>query len=354
MIANVLTTQMDKEFFELLDKMLEEGYVVTQKHPTSDLHIYNYSQKTQFERIWNTVTLQCRGLILDGQRQLVARPLPKFFNLEELESEQIPNESFDVYEKMDGSMGILYFNEGKPVFATRGSFISEQSQKATALLHDKYKDAVPLLESSKTYLFEIIYPENRIVVDYGEKEELVLLAIIDNNSGKDLPLESLGFPIVKSYPGATDLTKLKGLEEDNREGFVIKFKSGFRMKVKFEEYVRLHRILTNVSNVSIWEYVSADLPFEEILEKVPDEFYDWVKQTKAQLLKNYKKIEILCKEEFRDLGDRKSNALYYQTCTYPSILFKMLDEREYSDIIWKVVRPEYQKPFSNRTNELDL
>lgn len=341
-------------FLEALDKMMEEGYVNKQKHPVEDIFIYNYSQKTQFERVWNDVTLQCRGLILDNQQNIVARPLKKFFNLEELESSQIPDEAFEVYEKMDGSLGILYFIGNQPKIATRGSFISPQSQKATAMLHEKYETAIPKLNKSYTYLFEIIYPENRIVVDYGSEEKMVLLAIIDKENGQDIELSNIGFPVVKRYSGAKDWSKLKDLEEDNREGFIVKFKNGFRMKVKFEEYKRLHKILTNVSNVSIWEYLSTEMPFEEILERVPDEFYDWVKSTKQKLLNDYKEVEDLCKHEFKDLGNRKLNALYYKNCKYPSILFKMLDDKNYTDIIWKLVRPTYQKPFSDKTQTSEL
>ena len=65
----------------LLKEMLEQGYVVFKKHPEADLFIYNYSAKTQYERIWNEITLACRGLILDAEGNFVARPFAKFFNL---------------------------------------------------------------------------------------------------------------------------------------------------------------------------------------------------------------------------------------------------------------------------------
>lgn len=334
-----------------LQQLIADRYISVQKHPTADLFIYNYTPKTQYERLWNEWTLSCRGLILDAAGQIVARPFRKFFNLEEHKPdvsalEPVPAEPFDVYEKMDGSLGILYWLNDKPYLATRGSFTSEQARRGTQVLHDRYAAVFDRLDRTKTYLFEIIYPENRIVVDYGGLDDLILLAVIDRVTGRDedLPV-SLGFPVVKRYDGITDYQKLLAGAESNREGFVVKFSSGLRVKIKLAEYVRLHRILTGVSNVAIWEYLAAGQPLDEWLEAVPDEFYAWVKQTKTQLEAQYAQIEADCRTVFQDLGDRKTNALYYQTQPYPSILFKMLDKQPYDHIIWKYIRPTFQKAF---------
>ena len=97
---------MDTKF---LNKMIAEGYVKVAFHPSEDLYIYNYSQTAQYERVWNEVTLQCRGLILDGKGKIIARPFPKFFNLGETENQIIPPLPFEIYEKMDGSLGISYW-----------------------------------------------------------------------------------------------------------------------------------------------------------------------------------------------------------------------------------------------------
>jgi len=335
--------------FQLLQELIKAGYINRQAHPSGELFIYNYSAKAQYDRIWNEWTMQCRGLIMDKDYHIVARPFQKFFNLEEHKQENIPmgnlQENFEVYEKLDGSLGILYLHENQFFIATRGSFQSEQSRRATHLLYSKYCHVIPHFEPNKTYLFEIIYPENRIVVDYGEKEDLILLAVIDNQTGKDEPLPQIGLPLVKRYDGITDLTTLKTLQENNKEGFVIKFASGFRVKVKFEEYVRLHRILTQISSKNIWEYLSTNQSFDQILESVPDEFYEWVKKTVKELNTAHRAIENECKSNFKDLGNRKETALYFQKQAYSSVLFAMLDGKDYSQIIWRMVKPTYEKPF---------
>jgi T4 RnlA family RNA ligase len=365
-----------------LNQLIADGYINVNKHPNADLYIYNYSQKTQYERVWNDWTLACRGLIMDKDYNIVARPFQKFFNLEELNLtpspspakrgvfDEIftplsageglgvrfsPNESFEVYEKMDGSLGVLYWIDNQCFIATRGSFVSEQAQVATEILHSQYAEVIPLLDKSKTYLFEIIYPENRIVLDYGNERKLVLLAIIDTQTGIEVetfhetPSHKHFFPIVKRYDGLNDLSKLKELEEENKEGFVVKFKDGHRLKVKFDEYQRLHRIVTQISNQDIWEFLKDDKDFAPLLDRVPDEFYDWVKDTKAQLLGKYSEIEAEAKEDFKVLENRKETALYFLKCKYPAVLFKILDGQNYDEVIWKMIKPDYQKPFADKS-----
>ncbi len=332
---------------ELLLEMINLGFVIKNKHPTEELYIYNYTQKTQFERVWNEITLACRGLILDENHNIVARPFAKFFNLGEFENQEIPNLKFDVFEKMDGSLGILYFNKNKAFIASRGSFNSNQSIKGNELLQTKYADSISKLDHKKTYLFEIIYPENRIVLDYGKEESLVLLAIVDTQTGTEFPLEDLGFPIVKKYNGIDDVRKLKDLELSDKEGFVIQYSNNYRLKIKFSEYLRLHRMITQVSTINIWEYLKTEQSLDEVLEKVPDEFFEWVKNTKNKLVSEFETIENQCKIDFKILETQKETAIYYMTCKYPSILFSMMNNRNYNSIIWKMIRPEYEKPYKN-------
>ena len=332
--------------------MIDEKLVIVQKHKNTDYFIYNYGPKAQYERIWNDITIQCRGLILDSNYNVIARPFKKFFNLEEHTNDDIPLIPFEVYEKMDGSLGILYWIDDRPYIATRGSFESDQAIYATNILHNRYKYVIPKLDKSKTYLFEIIYPENRIVVNYGDVDDLVLIAVIDKETGLDCELEPIGFPIVRRYDGIKDIYDLKKLEENNKEGFVVKFQNGFRLKVKFEEYCRLHKILTQVSNKTVWEYLSQGKDFDELLDRVPDEFYNWVRDTKSTLENNYKSIEEESNKLFHrfhswNLGETRADfAEYAKKQKHPAILFKMLDGKDYSGVIWKHIKPKYEKPFA--------
>ena len=295
-----------------IEEQVSQGWINKQKHPTRDLYIYNYSNATQFESHWTDETRACRGLILDGQGRIAARPFPKFFNLDQLESvgDVLPAEPFEVFDKLDGSLGILYHGDGWQI-ATRGSFTSEQAQLAQQMF-----DAVVWKKVAPNYtlLFEIIHPQNRIVVDYGKRAELVLLAAVHTATGEELPYSELadfGFPVVKRFDGLTDFEAIKSIQTPNAEGFVIRFAGGYRVKVKFEEYKRLHRLLTGVTPRHIWEHLRDGHGIDSLIEKTPDEFHDWVMDVVSDIDQNYLAIEDECKAAFRsDFATRKDAAAY--------------------------------------------
>lgn len=353
---------------EVLERYHQDGLLQKQSHPTKDLYIWNYSPKVQYESLWDDITMQCRGLVTNSEGKIIARPFKKFFNYEEHKPEEIPNESFEVYEKLDGSLGILFNYQNEWIMATRGSFISPQAIKGRDLL-EKYNYS--RLHSDYTYLFEIIYHENRIVCVY-DFEDLVLLGMIHTETGNEVNihntdnedirlgnmLNNLGFRIVtlyKTWGEGYDILK-EEISKD-KEGYVIRFKNGFRMKIKGEEYVRLHRILTNISNRDIWEYLKDGKPLDEIIEKVPDEFYDWVKETKSNFLTQYQTIENEYKWIFKiinrspNIENRAVFAEYAKRYKYPGLLFSMLDGKDYSEQIWKLLYPSYSRPFNSNNLE---
>ena len=144
------TTTLD---IEAVQREISAGYINEQRHDVAPYRILNYSQRAQFDWHWTNETMQCRGLVVDDTWNVVARPFPKFFSVEQLNG-VVPVEPFEAYEKMDGSLGVLYRVDGKPYIATRGSFTSEQAQRATAIYRSKYGHVE--LDDSVTYLFEII------------------------------------------------------------------------------------------------------------------------------------------------------------------------------------------------------
>lgn len=336
------------------NELVDQKYISVQKHLSADLLIWNYTQYCQFDRLWTDETMMARGLITDLEGNIVARPFKKFFNLEEYGTSiplELPIEKFYIQEKFDGSLGILYWIGDEPFLATRGSFVSEQAVKGTEMLR-KF-NFLHELRRDVTYLFEIIYPENRIVVNY-EQEQLPLLAVIETETGKDLDIyEECGeFPFAGYIDGITDYRKLKEKQEDNKEGFVIRFESGLRVKMKFEEYVRLHRLVTGVNARSIWDLVRNNQPFEELLDRVPDEFYKWVKDTRDNLKREYEVIEVIAQhifDEVKSLETRKEQAVKIMSDPedrqYSGIVFHMLDKKPYEEIIWKMLKPSAQKPF---------
>ena len=349
------TKNLNSNFLKTLEQYHKNGLLQKQTHPIHDLTIWNYSPKVQYDKLWDEITMQCRGLVTNSNGDIVARPFKKFFNYDEHSPEEIPNEFFEVYEKMDGSLGILFNYQDEWILATRGSFTSPQAIKGTELLK-KYK--YKYLPTDCTYLFEIIYPENRIVVDYGTEEKLVLLGSIQTNSGDEYDIanqnyEDLGFEIVTTYKSWGEGYNLLQQEiSKDKEGYVIRFKNGFRMKIKGDEYKRLHRILTNISNRDIWQYLKDEKPLDEILDKVPDEFYNWVKDTELSLKTQFMVIKSNVEFNFKDLIDKKEFAEKIKDNPLKSFLFKRLDSYspQLDKMIWDSIYPNYSKPFKKDEN----
>lgn len=339
-----------QEFFDLVQSEIEEGYITERHHDTEPYRILNYSPKAQYDRRWNVATMRCRGLILDYDNNVVALPFKKFFNYEEY-PEQIPLDfSFDVYEKMDGSLGISYFTrDGLPQIATRGSFNSDQALFATRLLLTQYEESAALLDTGFTYLFEIIYPGNRVVVNYGDKEELVLLAVIDKKTGEEQDLDDffyLGFPLAPKWD-IKDIEEVLSseIQRDNMEGFVLVFEDGHRVKVKFEEYKRIHRIVCGLNEKRIWEMLRDGESVEQYADLIPDEFYQWAKNVEQSIRIGFINTFDNVMAEFMekpDTLDRKELAEYFKTCQHTPALFSLLDDKENNaeEYVWKLIKPK--------------
>jgi len=341
---------------ETLERYYNEGWLIKQTHPELPLTIWNYSQSTQYAGKWDEVTLMTRGLVTDNETgEIVGRPFKKFFNQDQ--NKHTPTKDFEVYSKEDGSLIIAFQYKGKWVIASRGSFTSEQAIAAEKLFykleyHQKFDN------EEYTHLFEYCSDWNRIVVKY-DTERLILLGMVENKTGDDLNIDILasnffqkemGFvDIVKKYDGITDYTTLKGMVGDNEEGFVIRFSNGDRCKIKGEEYLRLHRIMTNISTVSIWETLSSGGSMEDILKDVPDEFFDKVTEVIKDLLIRFDNIRKDYIQYFTDIvfkigiEDRRLFAEEARRYNHSSILFALLDRKSINPIIWRIVKPEWKK-----------
>jgi RNA ligase len=344
----------------LLEAMIAERYVKVVHHPTLPLRILNYTARAQFDAVWNDVTVSCRGLIIDENGVIVARPFRKFFNYAQHDAGSLPSGPVHVTEKLDGSLGILYPTPDGYAVATRGRFHSEQALHATALWEERYAEHTKL-DPALTYLVEIVYPENRIVVDYDELDDLVLLAALDTESGRTMPFETAS----ASWPGpcATEHSfsslaeVLAASPAKNTEGFVVHFvDDDLRMKVKHDEYVRLHRIVTDVSERRVWEALSEGLDLSEWLEGVPDELYAFVATTRDALLAAFSSLTEEMRAHHQELVaslpsefSRRDFAagVTALSASYPLAkgLFALHDGKDVSHLVWEKLRPAEHIPF---------
>ena len=356
--------------YALLEEMLEGGYVRMQVHPLypGRLGVLNYSEQAQFGRVWNAATNACRGLVvelaggaLSAGSGVVARGFNKFHNLNteyapETMEASLPDEVPLVTAKLDGSLGILYAWDGLPWMATRGSFDSAQARWATARLreHDNWWR---LSRPSATPVFEIIYPENRIVVDY-DFADIVLLALVDKATGLDLPRAAAedyarfgGFRLVERFDKS--LAECAREDNPNEEGYVLTYSTGVKVKVKFAEYCRLHRILTGMNPKAVWEMLAAgqDSALSALLgdERMPAAFRAWLGGWTARLRRELASAEAEARGVFdrRPEGTRKDHALYFKAAAphLAPVLFAMLDGRDHRPMILDRIRPKATDAF---------
>lgn len=338
-------------------RLVDEGYIFMNKHEKFDLWICKYTRTTVLNGVWNDLTMMCRGLVIDADYNIVARPFRKFFNFEEITDKSVipVNLPFEIYDKLDGSLGILYFGpDGMPYIATQGSFSSEQAQHANKVLYERYSSVFPLLDRSKTYLFEIIYPEDLHIVTYKGVDELFLTGVIDIETGAEDDIFNWShlFKCAKRYDGIKDFTKVREMfDDDNREGFVVKFSNNFRIKMKFATYFRLHALKAKITPKSIFEMVSSgnESEYAEAMEMFDEEHRIFFNNIRRRYLDLYSEIENEGLSEYETVKDYHGKPMTEHVAKeigkmrHPHIVFAALKGKDYSKYIWKQVREMTKK-----------
>lgn len=354
-----------------LNLAILSGDVRKQVHPEfPELAIYNYGEEVQFKNRWNNITLACRGLILNQDTgEVVARPWEKFFNLGQMDNRIDSNAPVEVTDKLDGSLGILYRQPRHPdggyewAIATRGSFASEQAIHATSVLNTRYAGDIydPLALETHTFLYEIIYPANRIVCNYGDMDDLVLLGAVNKKygyyCGPDESAAMLGWRGPKTqvwyYDKFTDA--ISAPDREGKEGYVIR--SGRNIvKLKQADYVALHRIVTNLSPKTVWEMIGEGKSVDDICQGIPDEFYTYVEDIAHDLRQQSSAIrfsvDIAFDKILYDLkvtkGDDWSRKDFAVMATragsMAKYLFLKLDNKDITRSIWVDIKPKGDKP----------
>jgi RNA ligase len=346
---------------EDLQAQLTAGMVKATPHPTGRLTIFNYTQRAQYTpELWNHVTDLCRGLIVDTESNLVARAFQKFWNLDdprhpETLTANLPTAPPLLTRKLDGSLGVGYQLDGKWYVATRGAFVSDQAVWASEWLAANSPSIWP---EGYTPLFEIVYPENQIVVRY-ETSGLILLALVRIETGEELPYAELStwgernnIPVVEAFD--RPLAECAAEDIRNEEGYVASWPrpgtTPLRVKIKYANYVRLHRLLTQTNAVTVWEMLRDNLDIATLTTDVPADFRAWIDATQARFTTAFAAIEESARTAFlaypgsKDAADpeaKKAFALWVMAnhASISGILFAMISGKPYDAIIWKSIRP---------------
>lgn len=345
-----------------LHRAVMDGRVTERKHPVLDLWIYNYAPEIQFTNDWDAVTLNCRGLMLDGDFNVVARPWKKFFNLGQVDLPIQFDTQVEVMDKADGSLGILYPTAypGHYAIATRGSFTSEQAVHATEVWNREYAEYYnDIMEDDCldgiTVLFEIVYPQNRIVLDYGDMDDLILLGGVTNKEGYYFSPKTTAAmiawpgPVVETFDYDSISQALSHMDRKNAEGYVIR-SHNFMVKLKQPDYLELHRLVTNASPKTVWEQLKAGKTKLEILSAFPDEFKDYISSMIDPLIAKYEdrvheildefyQVLAITEARYGDEPSRKSYAQVFKDYDDVKYFFMLLDNKPIRDVLWTELKP---------------
>lgn len=247
---------------------------------------FKYTTNTVYSEDWDNASLHARGIVFDyATGEVLARPFDKFFNLGEMIdtetgvlkpiagyvkqhlgfdnlSGDYKHQKFRVMDKLDGSLGIAFWTGVDWYVKTAGSFESDQAKWANDWFDMLINPNV--LDKSKTYLFEIIYNEDKHPIEY-DFEGLVLLGIVDTKTGIEEPLSeilrvakelNIRHAEVLEFTDFDEVVKYAKALPKTKEGVVITFENGFKLKVKGDEFLALQKI---------FHFLTKDVVYENFL-----------------------------------------------------------------------------------------
>lgn len=335
-----------KNFLYQLDQRVEKGLVRRQRHNILPLTIYSYTREAQFSGAWDKYTMMSRGLIVNATGHIVAKPFGKFFNLGERHCPDLPKLPYQIFEKVDGSLGIFFNYDNNWHVATRGSFDNE--------FVDYASDRLSLVQHYPKYwtiCTEISMPPEIDGLERCVKHPpgIFLLGAVDIYSGKDVSWKAvtdgwIGHLPIVHYRTIDDLPEL-AKTATGTEGWVIRWTNGFRVKIKTAWYFKLFRTILRLDE-RIRNMMLAEEPLCNILKELPEEFHE-----PATLV--YRQVKHYCRtKQYELLGevlrlwndDRLS--FVRNTAGHPSqhLLLLLYDDKDISSNLIEEAEIDRQAP----------
>jgi RNA ligase len=207
-----------------------------------------------------------------------------------------------------------------------------------------------LLPNGVTPVFEIVYPDNRIVVDYKGEEFLSLLTIFEHN-GEEWSHQRVsdyasrcGFRRPRQFHFDLNRDADIPFENDLLEGYVIRFNNGLRVKAKDPRYVKAHRLLEHMSVKGVIALMREG-DYGIHIKALPKELQKGFDDIRAQVQSARDLVERTARNDFSMMikslppnSDRKTYALWIQEHLIPGywgMMFALLDGKEIDEQVWK-------------------
>ncbi|MEG5058255.1 T4 RnlA family RNA ligase [Microcoleus sp. A2-C5] len=321
-----------------LETLCETYHIkVTRHRQYPDLVCLKYSQIES--PLGEKIVQQCRGIILDSSQnwEIVSYPYDKFFNYGEGHAAAIDWSSAKVYEKLDGSLIVMYFYKGEWRVQSSGTpdaagEVNGFGFSFAELFWKVWKElGYELPEASdECFIFELMTPYNRIVVQQNNND-IVLHGVRNTETLRETDphfwANRYVWKVVNFYP----LTSWKEVIEASQhldpmdsEGYIICDANFNRVKVKSPQYVAISHLREGFSTRRMIEIVLTN-EGEEFLAYFPEwsELYQKVK-SKYQCL--VEEIEGVYRQH-EHIEVQKDFAFAVKHLPYAGILFSLRARR---------------------------
>ena len=281
--------------------------LVTLKQSTKypDLFVIKYKNKVFYDNLWTPALLQCRGLVLDKDYNVVVRPFDKIFNYMENGTTFDRDDICTYTRKVNGFMGAMtYSGKYGYIYSTTGSLDSDYAKLVEKHLK-QYEDY--LNKPGLTVLFEICdYNDPHII-----KEDLgayLIGAVWSTNDWRmgyhetECTLDDMasmyGLKRFNSKVGRfSDIVKES--KECKHEGFVVrlqdnqskllKLKSPYYLTTKFLARKRGDKLIELLDNAQQAKKTIDEeyYPLLDCLHDIKEEFVLLPEQDRITVIENY-------------------------------------------------------------------
>jgi RNA ligase len=240
---------------------------------------------------------------------------------------------------------------------TCGSFISEQAQWANNFFQKNINSNH--LEKGVTYLFEIIYKENRIVVPYLE-DSLCLLSAYDmrgieftqNKLEKIAKMTNFQRPKIYNFDSLDKALKTTEVMNYTQEGYVIRFKNGVRIKMKGNEYCRIHRLISRITPKAIWEIMLNKDDLEQIRKELPEEMETDFTQIVNIFEKKLSEVLLDIKNVYNETKHLTDKELGFEFQKKESIYFQSLLFEDSKSLLFSYRKGKFQKDLEDENSQV--
>ena len=296
--------------------------------------------------------LECRSVVIDiAGNCLSITPFKKFRNLDECEETSLENISkrikdakcVEFSDKLDGSMQAARYYNNNIIMCGSTSLNPESSWRLKHgyyMLSNRagYTDLI-MDNPSLTFIFEYISMKDAHVVVYSKEQEgLYLIGIRNSVTGEEYSYadvnvyaEKYGVLSTKVFNKTLDevINELDAKKSNEAEGFVVNI-DGYKVKIKYNDYVNMHRVMSEISSVNLVIKNIADGTFDDMISKVPKAYKNRVMKTANIVFKYIHDTELKINEYFDKApkDDKKEFMLCVET-NVPNKIKAFVRERYY-------------------------